>query len=201
MRIALDLDGVLADLQHTMIEETKYTSDDFEQWSKPDYNFFMQEASRVWREYWQDIPPVEDRVELTTAQLAADHHVDIVTNTAGPDDAITKWLDKHGVYYEEIVRPYSHGCDKPDLDYDAYIDDKPTMAGAVDVLYLRDQRWNQSVRGSGQYLYYSYEDCYVESEGPLKPDPFRSDAPWVIRITDLDDVLFDLEQQVPLDHG
>lgn len=199
MRVALDLDGVLADLQNKMIQETRYTDSDFEQWEKPDYNHFMSEASRVWREHWDEISSVEHNIDMKTEQIAQDHHVDIVTNTAGPDVAIEQWLGKHGVQFESIVRPYSEGCDKPDLDYDLYIDDKGAMAGEVGVLYLRDRFWNQDVRGSGQYLYYSYEDCYVNSEGPLKPDPFRSDAPWVIRVTGLDNVLYDLSQQVPIE--
>lgn len=199
MRIALDLDGVLADLNHTIVEKTEYTMSDFEQWDKPDYNHFMSEASRVWDDHWDEIPPVEQNLDYKTAQLASNHHVDIVTNTVGSDEAVTQWLDEHGIVFEEIVRPYSQGTDKQHLDYDAYIDDKPAMAGEVGVLYLRDQLWNQTERGLGEYLYYSYEPSYVDSEGPLKPDPFRSDAPWVIRITTLDHVLTDLEQQVPLD--
>lgn len=194
MRIALDLDGVLADLQSSMIEQTIFTQSDFEQWEKPKYNHFMSEASRVW-DGWESISSVEHNIDMKTAQLAADHHVDIVTNTAGSDDVIEQWLDTHGVQYESIVRPYARGGDKPDLDYDCYIDDKPGMAGEVDVLYLRDQRWNQSIRGDGQYLYYSYEQSYVESEGPLETDPHVGHGPWVIRVTGLDDVIEDLDRK------
>jgi len=196
MRVALDLDGVLADLQNKMIQETRYTDSDFEQWEKPDYNHFMSEASRVWRDHWDEISSVEHNVDMKTEQIAQDHHVDIVTNTAGPDEAVEQWLDKHGVQFEEIVRPYSQGCDKPDLNYDLYIDDKGAMAGDVGVLYLRDRFWNQTIRGDGQYLYYSYEPSYVESEGHLNVDPYASDAPWVIRITGLDDVIMDLDRKI-----
>lgn len=197
MRIALDLDGVLADLHGAMIQRTPYTQSDFEQWDKPNYNTFVHEASRIWSNHWDEISSVEHNVDMKTAQLARDHHVDIVTNTVGPNDSVEKWLDKHGVQFESIVRPYNHGGDKADLDYDAYIDDKPGMAGNVAVLYLRDQLWNQHVRGDGDYLYYSYEDDHPATE-PLTADPFASDAPWVIRITGLDDVVTDLEYQVPL---
>jgi hypothetical protein len=197
MQIALDLDGVLADLQHTMCEQTIYDEQDFEQWSKPKYNHFVQEASRVWREHWDDIPPVESGLDELTKRLSTTHNVDIVTNTAGPNEYIEQWVDKHGIQHDSIRRPYSEGKDKHELiDYDCYIDDKPGMAGQVDVLYLRDRAWNQTVRGNGEYLYHSYEECYVDSEGVLKSDPFVSSSPWVIRVTGIADVLRDLKLQV-----
>jgi hypothetical protein len=204
MKIALDLDGVLADLQHTMIEETTYTSSDFQQWDKPDYNHFMSEASRVWSDLWDDIPPVEDHLDIKTDILHQSYHVDIVTNTAGPDEAITQWLDTHGIVYGSIVRPYSQSCDKQHLDYDVYIDDKPGMAGTVRTLYLRDRFWNQSERGhgprdggsNGDYIYDSYEDSYIDSEG-FPENHIESDVPNVVRVTNLHDVIHDLERNVP----
>lgn len=192
MKLALDLDGVLADLQHAVIEHTEYTSSDFDQWDKPDYNNFISEASRVWSDHTMDIPPVEHNLDLKTAQLDSEHHVDIVTNTVGSDEDIIPWLDHHGIQYESIVRPYSMSCDKPDLDYDAYIDDRPGMASQVPVHYIRDQKWNQRVRGGSGYLYHSYETCYVNSEG-LPKNHFESDLPFVVRVTDLNDVIYDLK--------
>lgn len=194
MKIALDLDGVLADLHGAMVEHTDFTDADFEQWDKPNYNHFMSEASRVWSEHWDDIPPVEPALEYKTAQLAADNHVDIVTNTAGPDPAIEQWLDKHDIVFESIVRPYSDGKDKHHLDYDLYIDDKPSMAGQVSILYIRDRTWNQTVRGDGEYLYHSYEPSYIESEG-YPSGHFMSQLPWVIRVTSIADVLQDIDRR------
>lgn len=194
MKIALDLDGVLADLHAAMVADTSYTRSDFEQWDKPNYDRFMRDAARVWNDTWDVIDPVEPHIGSKTEALNSEHTVDIVTNTAGSDESVRQWLDKHNVSYESIVHPRAHGYDKPDLDteYDCFIDDKPDMAGSVSMLYLRDQRWNQRVRGSGEYLYHSYESSYVDSEG--YPDGhFDSDAPCVVRVTSLADVLFDIK--------
>lgn len=186
MKVALDLDGVLADLQGSMIDHTEYGEEDFEQWDKPEYNTFVSEASRVWTEHWDEIDPVEENIDEKTEALSVYNHVDIVTNTAGPDVAVRQWLEEHGVVYGSIVRPYSLGGDKPDLDYDVYIDDKPSMAGDVDVLYLRDQPWNWEVGdvpdSEYEYLLYGVDDVDVDCGEP----------PSVVRISSLGDVVDDL---------
>lgn len=192
LEIALDLDGVCADLQGAMIEYTPYGEDDFTEWHKDDYNVFMSEASRVWEEHWQDIEPVEPCIDHYTGALAEQYTVDIVTNTAGKDGYVKVWLDQHNVSYRNLVRPYSSGCDKPDCEYDVFIDDKPGMAGEVSTQYIVDQPWNQSVRGDGRYIYHSYEPSYLESEG-LPSDHIGDVGFNVIRVTSLLDVLFDLQ--------
>jgi hypothetical protein len=197
MKIALDLDGVLADLQDAMIAETEYTERDFEQWAKPNYNFFLSEASRVWSEHWNDIEPVDENVAEHVEHIREDHTVDIVTNTAGPNEYVEMWLNEHSIGYNDIVRPYVVGGDKHDLEYDAYVDDKPDLAGRVNLLYLRDRSWNQSIRGMNgpsQYLYHSYEDSYVDGEG-YPNGHFDSTVPYVVRITGLEDVVDDLKRQ------
>lgn len=212
MKVALDLDGVLADLHAKMVPHTKYSYEDFHTFGEwDDFEHFYSEAARVWKKHWHEIEPVEDSLSHKVAQLAANHEVDIVTNTAAEDRYAKAWLHQQEIVYEDFVRPPEYGY-KDALDYDLFIDDNPYLCGDVPVQYVVDQPWNQTERGSGNYLYYSYEESYVESEvcraerdstvgnpqvteGPLKPDPFRSDAPWVIRVNGLDDVLYDLEQQ------
>jgi 5'(3')-deoxyribonucleotidase len=195
LKLALDLDGVLADLQSAMVEHTAYCQQDFEQWEKPNHNTFLSEASYVWSDYWQEIEPVEKHLSTKTGELSQQFEVDIVTNTVGSNDVVEQWLSKHGVVYEELVRPYSLGTDKQHLDYDVYVDDKPSLHGTVPLLLLRDRRWNQTIRGGigeQQYFYYSYEPSYIEVEGtPEKSIIEMSEAydPYVVRITGLRDVL------------
>lgn len=189
MNIALDLDGVLADLEGEMIERTRYDEETFETFGDhDDHEHFMSEAERVWRYHWDDIDPVEPGLSPATSALGINHNVDIVTNTAGPADAVESWLDEHGIVYDSIVHARANGHRKRDLDYDAYIDDKPALAGSVDLLYLRDQPWNQTTRGGSGYVYDSYERSYIESEGR----PENAVVPHVIRITSLLDVIQDL---------
>lgn len=194
MKIALDLDGTLADLRGAMISHSSYDDSDFEQWEKPDFSLFLSEASTVWDDYWWDVQPVEPYLHEKTKMLSGDHHVDIVTNTVGSNEVTQKWLDKHDICYEDVVRPSTVGASKSELDYDVYIDDKPSMAGTVSLLYIPDRQWNQDVRGlSGahDYLYHSYEPSFVESEG-FPSGQTATSAPHVIRVTDLHDVVYDL---------
>ena len=193
MKIALDLDGTLADLHGAMIRHSEYEDHHFDSWYKPDFNTFLSEASTVWDDYWWDINPVEPNLCEKTALLTADHTVDIVTNTVGSDEATISWLDKYGISYRDIVRPSQEGMSKSEMEYEVYIDDKPSMGGEVNMLYIPDRRWNQEVRGQGEYIYHSYEMSYIESEG-LPANHFETPAPHVVRITDIHDVLYDLHR-------
>jgi hypothetical protein len=195
MKIALDLDGVLADLNGAMVEYTAYEPEDFEQWDKPEYDVFRREAERVWTEHWNNIRPMEANLEQTVELLTADHTVDIVTNTVGEERYVKAWLQRQGITYNRFVHTeMMDGIDKPDLNYDMYIDDKPAMAGQVDVLYIPDRKWNQTIRGDGHYLYHSYEPSYINSEG-LPSHTFNDGVPDVVRVTGLLDVIHDLSNK------
>ena len=187
MRIALDFDGVLADMQKQVIQHTKYTREDFNTWDKRDYETFMEETRRVWINRWDDVKPVESHLDDYTAILSKYGTADIVTNTVAPDHIAEKWLDKHNIEYNDIVR--APGGDKAgETNYDCYIDDNPNMAGNVDLLYLRNKRWNQSVRGSGEYFYTTYENSDPKYESRIGG---QESGPWVIRILTLRDIVSD----------
>jgi len=192
VRVALDLDGVLADLNAQMLRQTRYTAEDFKTFGEwDDFEHFYSEAGRVWQKHWHEIEPVEPQLGLKVEQLASNHTVDIVTNTAGEDRYAKAWLQSHDIPYEDFVRPPEDGY-KDAMDYDVFIDDNPYLCGDVPVQYLRHQPWNDRERGNGQYIYHSYERSYVDSEG-LPTGHFDNETPWVVRVTGLSDVLYDLD--------
>lgn len=191
MKIALDLDGVLADLHRAVVEHSHYTVEDFEQFGEwDDFDRFWATAGTVWDEHYREIDPINPHIAQDVSFIGRNHTVDIVTNTAGSDEAAQVWLDDHDVPYNAFVRPPADEY-KDALDYDLFIDDNPYLAGDVSLLYLRDRQWNQSVRGSGEYFYHSYEDSYIESEG-FPSGHIGTDDPWVVRVPGLAAVGLDL---------
>lgn len=188
MRIALDLENVLADI----LEE-----EDFEQWgfdSDRVFSHFMDVSHDAWAVNWEHIEPTEPNLSETVDRIRSlGYTVDLVTNRDGVDDQIQMWLDKYDISVNAF-RSNPAGTRKSELDYDVYIDDNPLMAGEAQMLYIYDQPWNQHVRGSGQYIYHSYEPGYIESED-IPTGQFESDAPWVVRVTSLRDVLYDVTGQ------
>ena len=191
MNIALDLDGVLADLHSAIVQHTDYTVEDFKtygQWD--DKQHFYDEAARVWTEETQSVTPTESNIGWMTVALGHEHDIDIVTQTIAPNDVVEDWLDTYGVEYSDIVRP-PDGKYKDILDYDAFIDDNPYLAGDVDVHYLIDQPWNQQIDQDDGYRYWEHSSRFDE-HGPRPSAKFRPIKPWVIRVPTLATVVRDL---------
>jgi len=195
MKIALDFDGVLADLIGAIRQHTDYDGD-LNEWQKDDPDEFFDAVRSVYSGEIDNVSVVNEFDYMFVNDLQNDGHtVDIVTNTLASDEFVEQWLDSQHISYNDIVRAKDHGCDKKDLSYDCYIDDKPMMAGDVSVLYLMDQPWNQHVRGDGEYIYHSYEKSWLESE-ELPTNQFATDAPHVIRVESVGHVRNDIHQAI-----
>lgn len=196
MEIALDLENVIAHVNPLSLEYSDVlTEEHFQSWDFEDdrtFAHFMDITHEIWDTHWDQIPPTEDDIGEKVDELKEYGHVDLVTNRDGVDDRIEQWLAMNDISVRN-VHANPQGTKKSAMDYDVYIDDNPNMAGEVDLLYLYDQPWNQTERGSGLYLYHSYEDSYIESEGTAPME--LGNLPWVIRVESLDDVLTDLEQR------
>lgn len=156
MRIALDVDGVLADVIHAWllynnrIRSTILKSDvtEWDFWKKFNINKFdfYEELSMCWKS-WKEIPPTEGNIASASKELSKMGTVDIVTaRDDSTHDDVKKWLKMHGVSFNNYVGVVE-GTEKARLDYDFFIDDSPINAqsmlanGKSVILYA--QPWNR----------------------------------------------------------
>ena len=162
MKIALDVDGVLADIIEVWINEynkkhnTSISKEIIKNWDfwkelgVNQYEFYYQ-LSSCWSQ-WKDVPPMEQDIANAVDKLHSIGKVDIVT---ARDKESTKhvinWLEYNRIKYNEYV-PVPDGRDKADLDYDVFIDDSPhnvvRMASKGRNVLLYDQPWNKYVNDS-----------------------------------------------------
>ena len=158
MKIALDVDGVLADVIESwlicsnkirpVIFKDDITNWDF--WKKFKINRydFYEELTACWKN-WNSIPPTEDNLSIITQNLSNFGQVDIVTaRELSTDSFVKSWLKLHDVTYQNYVSVID-GPMKANLDYDVFIDDSPLNAikflkHKKNVL-LYSQPWNQHI--------------------------------------------------------
>ena len=165
MKIALDLDGTLAD-QHSVILPlvsslkgvpiTVDLIDDYLALRK--YGWKDEEVWAFYRTLWvkfnlDAIQPFERDVSFWVKKLMdLGHTIDIVTSHSGEGDEvqpIRDWLTKWGIVYNKIEFVGPKGK-KETLDYDVYIDDSPYLAKALSDtktkhLLIYSQPWNASI--------------------------------------------------------
>lgn len=159
LRIALDVDGVLADTMRLWIRlwnrrsGMKIGYEDLVEWdfwrrlglTSGEFMELMRDAWRMWRE----LPPTEPNLSEKVARLRTLGRVDIVT--ARPRDAeryTLLWLEAHRIPFDDIVWMRSSRV-KASLDYDVFIDDSPHLADGcalrAKILLLYDRPWNRGV--------------------------------------------------------
>ena len=158
MKIALDVDGVLADVIQSWLnynnsirqEISKQEISDWDFWKKFKINRydFYTELSSCW-ENWMSVPPTETNLSLTTKNLSKIGQVDIVTARERSTDSFVKnWLNHYDISYDNYVSVID-GPMKADLDYDVFIDDSPLNALKIiqqkKKIILYSQPWNQHI--------------------------------------------------------
>jgi len=161
MKVALDLDNTLAATHLTAAEliGVDYTYDDLESWDWPLEKFGTARAlSALWHAWTLrplSVPPMELNLGETVRTLNEYATVDVVTahpDHMGISDGKRRWLDLHGIEYDEFVE-VPPDTSKAKLDYDVYVDDKPSLPAEVAEInrgaevYLRDQPYNRYVPG------------------------------------------------------
>ena len=159
MKIALDVDGVLADVivswiqinnqNRTKISKNDVTSWDFWKQFNIDRFDFYSELSKCW-ENWNEIPPTEKNLQQSTKLLNQNATVDIVTAREQYTDTFVKnWLNHFNISYDNYVSVID-GTMKADLDYDLFIDDSPLNAEKFTLknkkFLLYNQPWNQNIQ-------------------------------------------------------
>jgi hypothetical protein len=158
MKIALDVDGVLADVIQSWLnynnsirqEISKQEISEWDFWKKFKINRydFYAELSSCWKN-WMSVPPTETNLSLTTKNLSKIGQVDIVTARERSTDSFVKnWLSYHAISYDNYVSVID-GPMKADLDYDVFIDDSPLNALKIiqqkKKIILYSQPWNQHI--------------------------------------------------------
>jgi len=158
MKIALDVDGVLADVIQSWLnynnsirqEISKQEISDWDFWKKFKINRydFYAELSSCWKN-WMSVPPTETNLSLTTKNLSKLGQVDIVTARERSTDSFVKnWLNHYDISYNNYVSVID-GPMKADLDYDVFIDDSPLNALKIiqqkKKIILYSQPWNQHI--------------------------------------------------------
>ena len=158
MKIALDVDGVLADVIKSWLNYSntirpkisKHDISDWDFWKKFQINRFdfYTELSSSWKD-WNSIPPTEENLSTVTKNLSNLGQVDIVTARERSTDSFVKnWLNHHNISYDNYVSVID-GPMKADLDYDVFIDDSPLNAAKFlknnKKVILYSQPWNQHV--------------------------------------------------------
>lgn len=158
MKIALDVDGVLADVIESwliysnsirpIISKDDITNWDF--WKKFKINRydFYEELTLCWKN-WSSIPPMENNLSTVTQKLSNFGQIDIVTARELSTDLFVKnWLKQHDITYQNYVSVID-GPMKADLDYDVFIDDSPLNAIKFvkhkKNVFLYSQPWNQHI--------------------------------------------------------
>jgi 5'(3')-deoxyribonucleotidase len=167
LKIALDLDGVLAESMLVWCERankefgTRLKMEDIDSWSwwkripisKDDFYRILDESWDDWRE----IPPTEPEIAEKVARIEKFGDLDIVTGRSKSTvDAARSWVDSQKVRYRRFVRVLGWR-DKILLDYDVFIDDAPDLMPLISqsptawgVLYERP--WNRSVEDMPKVL-------------------------------------------------
>ena len=158
LKIALDVDGVLADVIMSWLNYnnsirpklTKHQITNWEFWKEFQINpfDFYVELSLCWKN-WISIPTTEKNLSSITKSLSDVGQVDIVTARERSTDSFVKsWLDHHEISYDNYVSVID-GPMKADLDYDVFIDDSPLNAEKFlknnKNVILYSQPWNQHV--------------------------------------------------------
>ena len=160
IKIAVDLDGTLADIHSYWIDKLyrgKFTLEDITDWSTWPNGIttsqFIEESDELWKNDWGHIPMVEighyERSDFywMLAFLVDKYQIDIVTGRQINRKIINRWLHTHGIVFDNIIQ--TKGSDtKYELDYTYFVDDYPYLwmglkDGQQHILF--DRPWNQHI--------------------------------------------------------
>lgn len=163
MKIAVDVDGVLADAivvwldiynadHHNSLEKKDVKGWDFFGTLNIDRKEFDRIFELAWKN-WRAIPLCEAMLDQKVKELSKVGDISIVTarsTTSIPN--VKAWLRDKKIFYNEMV-VVDYGPLKSTLDYDIFIDDSPLNAKDIaksgKLVLLYDQPWNQDLEGEG----------------------------------------------------
>jgi len=158
MRIAIDLDGVLANSMASWLRiwnerhspRLRYEDiDEWDFWRKIgiDERRFSEIFNEAW-EGWASIPPMEDDLPSKLRSMRMLGKVDVVTGRPRSNTPYIKsWLRMHSIPYDDLKVGVSSKARFPHI---VFVDDSPANAREIALtgrlVLLRDQPWNRDVR-------------------------------------------------------
>ncbi len=162
LRIAVDIDGVLADSMtpwaqvYTTMSQRRLEKKEIVTWG------FWRELGltnrefqsifyRVWKD-WDHVPPTEDNLGDKMRRLSSYGETDIVTGrTRNTVRYVEKWLEKHAINYRKLYAIPPH-LTKVNSGHNVYVDDSPVVASQAAssgrTVLLYDQPWNRGLQPS-----------------------------------------------------
>ncbi len=177
MRIAVDLDGVLAETMEAWCKRaneflgTSFTLADLDTWaawrklgiSREQFFQFLDEA---WDD-WENIPPTEPRLAEKVRKISRSGQIDVVTGRSKENvNAAENWLAEHKILYERFIR-VPGWKDKIFLNYDVYIDDAPDSDPTILPYRFGGKRrspWR--IKNNPSWNLYTETHHRIDSEGP-----------------------------------
>jgi len=160
LRIAVDLDGVLADTIVSVCQilnsrrPKPLTVESFDRWRAWEIagitqDEFFAALDESWFS-WETLPPTEERLDTKVGSLGRFGTVDIVTGRSSATvSQANSWLKHQGISFDSFVRTDNSTTAKLDLEYDLYIDDSSELMALLasklhgsGILYL--QPWNRN---------------------------------------------------------
>ena len=154
-RIALDVEGVIANIHQLLIEylnrlyKVSLTIEDISDWYFGDKirglgltpTDCIEVMSEIWRNRWQTVPTTESYIGNKVFKLYERHKVDIVT-ARKEREIIERWLEANSIPYHDFIVEER----KENLDYDIFIDDNPNLYKNLPkdrIQFLYDRPWNR----------------------------------------------------------
>ena len=161
LRIAMDLDGVLADTIQSFCKilntrrSTAYSPEAFDRWNAWEIAHisreeFLRTLDEAWFN-WRGIPEIEDGLASKVSRLTEFGSIDIVTGRSEETVPFAQeWLQFHRIPYAKFVRTASTAA-KAELDYDIFIDDSDFLMSLIASRlfgfgFLYTQPWNRSAK-------------------------------------------------------
>jgi uncharacterized HAD superfamily protein len=182
LKIAMDLDGVLADVMENWIEiynkehEKEMKLNDIYEWDFWQKIGLSQEKfdsifNKAWKN-WRKISGTEENLSKKVEIIREFGEMDIVTGRSIETiEYVKKWMEYKKITYNRLVIVRSD-APKAHLDYDIFIDDSPIHALSVSregkIALLYNQPWNRKVVTKENLIRVSNLDTVIEHIKNLK---------------------------------
>lgn len=149
MKIAIDLDGTLADTHSEFIREYNRRKDvsislkDFKTYYFEKAPFTVQQFHDIARENWKtkEIPLTDENIPSHLNKIAKNHELDIVTARSDiKKERLIRWAESKDIPFNSFIVDKR----KTHLDYDMLIDDCPEYIGQGMKILLYHRHYNRN---------------------------------------------------------